>query len=335
AGDLGAGGQGPEQKVAGTRSGAGAADTFVGFRLINGASDVDRARHGRWCLAAPGHKRDSRAAWVATVEFFQRLLHRSQIHKGAFQAVLFARQILGRATDIFSPANILYGMDGTAEASSLAACGDKGGPRPSAWRSDPCPLHLVMQLNDAVRKLLYTEQAERHLTMPRCKKGNTFPDEGWHDGDDELINRSLVQEGSDDLTSTHHPDVLASLLAEPFGKVTDRLGDEVDARGHGSRRRSPREHIVHGICTKARAHLQTPVEGLAAEDLGIGGARELRETVETPWSRPFRQPIEIAIRPSHVAVRARRDIDDDFSLWHHTPMSVFRLTRQQGASALE
>jgi hypothetical protein len=35
-----------------------------------------------------------------------------------------------------------------------------------------------MQLNDAVRKLLYTEQAERHLTMPRCK-GDTFPDEGW------------------------------------------------------------------------------------------------------------------------------------------------------------
>src|SRR2546425_12389030 len=29
-----------------------------------------------------------------------------------------------------------------------------------------------MQLNDAVRKLLNTEQAERHLAMPRCKEGN-------------------------------------------------------------------------------------------------------------------------------------------------------------------
>jgi len=158
--------------------------------------------------------------------------------------------------------------------------------------------------------------------MPRCKKGNTFPDEGWHDGDDELVNRGLVQEGPDDLASAHHPDVLASLRAEAFGKGTDRLGDEVDARGHGSRRPPPREHIVHGICTEACAHLQTPVEGLAAEDLGIGGALEFRETVEALWSWPFRQPIEIAIGSSHVAVRARRNIDDDFSLWHDTPMSV-------------
>src|SRR5207247_5868213 len=105
--------------------------------------------------------------------------------------------------------------------------------------SDSRPLHLVMQLNDAVRKLLYTEQAERHVTMPRCKKGNTFPDEGWHDGDDELVNRGLVEEGPDGLTSAHHPHVLASLRAEAFGKGTDRFCDEVDARGHGSRPRPP------------------------------------------------------------------------------------------------
>ena len=47
-----------------------------------------------------------------------------------------------------------------------------------------------MQLNDAVRKLLYTEQPERHLAMPRCKKRNAFADEGWHNGDDELVNRA-------------------------------------------------------------------------------------------------------------------------------------------------
>src|SRR5204862_58491 len=62
-----------------------------------------------------------------------------------------------------------------------------------------------MQLNDAIRKLFYTEQTERHLTMPRCEKGNTFPDEGWHDGDDELVNRGLVQEGPDDLASAQGP----------------------------------------------------------------------------------------------------------------------------------
>src|SRR5260370_5703520 len=137
-----------------------------------------------------------------------------------------------------------------------------------------------MQLNNAVRKLLYTEQAERHLTMPRCKKRNTFTDEGWHDGDDELVDRGLVQEGPNDLASAHHPNVLASLRAQAFGKGTDRLGDEVDACGNGSRRRLPREHIVHGIRAEARAHLQTPGEGLASEALGIGGALEFPETVQ-------------------------------------------------------
>jgi hypothetical protein len=34
-----------------------------------------------------------------------------------------------------------------------------------------------MHLDDAVRKLLYSEQAERHFTMPRCKQGNDFSDE--------------------------------------------------------------------------------------------------------------------------------------------------------------
>jgi hypothetical protein len=84
------------------------------------------------------------------------------------------------------------------------------------------------------------------------------------------------------------------------------------------RRRSAKAPIdsVHGSRTEARAHLQTPVKGLTAEDLGIGGALEFRETVEALWSRPFRQPIEIAIWSSHVAVRARRNIHDDFSLWH-------------------
>src|ERR1700732_3339522 len=105
------------------------------------------------------------------------------------------------------------------------------------------PLHLVVQLNDAVRKLLYTEQAERHRAMPRCKEWNALPDEGWHDSDDELVNRVLVQERPYDLASAHHPDVLASLRAEAFGEGTDRLGDEVDAGGHGSRGRVPGEKL--------------------------------------------------------------------------------------------
>lgn len=75
------------------------------------------------------------------------------------------------------------------------------------------------------RPKIVVQEAERHVTMPGCKKGNTFPDEGWHDGDDELVNRGLVQKGPDDPASAHYPDVLASLRAEAFGKGTDRLGE--------------------------------------------------------------------------------------------------------------
>ena len=57
--------------------------------------------------------------------------------------------------------------------------------------------------------------------MPRCNQGNAFSDEHRHDGYDELVNRVLVKEGTDDLTSAHHPDVLASLLAQAFGKRPD------------------------------------------------------------------------------------------------------------------
>src|SRR5687767_6562275 len=184
-----------------------------------------------------------------------------------------------------------------------------------------------MQLNDAVWKLLDAEQAERDLAMPRRDEGNAIPDEGRHDCDDELVNRVLIEERTDDVPSAHHPDVLAGLRAEAFSERGDRLGDEVDADGHGSRRRLPGEHIVHAARTERCAQLQAAVEGPAAEDLGVGGALEVRETVEPLWSWPFRQPIEIAIWSSDVAVRACGNVDDDFSLCHDTPNNRVHLVK--------
>src|SRR5215471_6277909 len=168
--------------------------------------------------------------------------------------------------------------------------------------------------------------------MPRCHEGNAFPDKRRHDGDNELVNRVLVKEGPDDLTSAHHPNVLASLLAEALGKGPDRLPDELDAGRHGCRRLPAREYIMHVICAEAGAHLHAQVEGLATENLGIDGARKFRQTVEPLWSRPSGQPIEIAIGSSDVAVRARRNIDDDFSLWHHR--SLVRLGSPDWSSDL-
>ena len=154
--------------------------------------------------------------------------------------------------------------------------------------------------------------------MPRRNEGNTFPDERRHDGDDELVNRVLVKEGPDDLTSTHHPDVLARLLADSLDKGPDRPGDELNPGRHGSRDRPARENIVHVIYAETRAQLQAQIEGLATENFAIGCARKLRQAVETLGSGA-RQPIEIAIGTSDVAVRAGRNIDDDFSLWHDVP----------------
>ena len=79
--------------------------------------------------------------------------------------------------------------------------------------SDSRLLNVAMKLSNAVRKSLQSQQPERHLMMPRCNKGSAFPDERRHDGDDELFNRVLVQQGPDDIAAAHHPDVLASLLA--------------------------------------------------------------------------------------------------------------------------
>src|SRR5262249_9615233 len=97
--------------------------------------------------------------------------------------------------------------------------------------------------------------------MPRCNEGNAIPNEGRHDADDELVNRALVKEGPDDLTSAHDPDVLASSLAEALGKGPDRLRNKLHADGHGYRGWVAREHIMHVICGEARAHLHTQVEG--------------------------------------------------------------------------
>src|SRR4029077_17723465 len=80
----------------------------------------------------------------------------------------------------------------------------------------------------------------------------------------------------DDLTSAHHPDVLASLLAGAFGEAPDRLSHELNTGRYRSRRGLAREHIMHVICLDTRAHVQTLVESPATEDLGIDQTREFR-----------------------------------------------------------
>src|SRR5262249_25403445 len=111
----------------------------------------------------------------------------------------------------------------------------------------------VVELYHSIRKGLRGEQAQRHFTMPRRDEGNTFPDKRRHDANDELINRVLVKKGTDDFASAHQPDIFAGLLAQAFGKCTDRLLDELDASGYERRWRPASEHIMHVICAETRA----------------------------------------------------------------------------------
>ena len=99
--------------------------------------------------------------------------------------------------------------------------------RGPSTNSDSRPLHFVMQLNDVVRKLSYPEQAQREPARPGCKERNACSDEGGHDGDDELVNRVLVQKGGDDLPSPHQPDILASLGAQPPDPLSDKHNELV------------------------------------------------------------------------------------------------------------
>jgi len=80
---------------------------------------------------------------------------------------------------------------------------------------------------------------------------------------------------------------------------------------------SPR-NIMNDTFTELCSHLQTPFEGLAGEDLGIGRALEFWEPVEGFWSGSLRQPIEITIGARYVPVCACRNIDDNFPSWHDT-----------------
>ncbi len=103
---------------------------------------------------------------------------------------------------------------------------------------------VVVNLYHAIRKRFHGTECQRHIAMPQRDEGSARPNEDWYNSDNEFVDRVFVQKRRDELPATHHPDVLARLIAEAFGKRTDRLRDELDAGRHGRRWRPAREHIV-------------------------------------------------------------------------------------------
>src|SRR5437016_14670302 len=72
--------QSPKQKVTGTGTGPAASDPLVGFGMVDGTPDVDRACHRNIRLSTLRPDCDLRGIWVTAVLLFQRLLKRSKIH---------------------------------------------------------------------------------------------------------------------------------------------------------------------------------------------------------------------------------------------------------------
>jgi hypothetical protein len=53
-----------------------------------------------------------------------------------------------------------------------------------------------------------------------------FANKHGDDAYDEFVDGTFVKKGSDDLTATHHPNVLALLTLQTFRKLANATGDE-------------------------------------------------------------------------------------------------------------
>src|SRR5262249_15670133 len=115
-----------------------------------------------------------------------------------------------------------------------------------------------MELDYAVLERSRRHEMERHITMSRCDSRYAFSDEGWNDGDDELVDRSLVQERGNEVAATHHPDILAGFLPEPFDERADRFSDEFDTARDRCRQRVSRKHVMDSVA-ELRAHLDAEI----------------------------------------------------------------------------
>lgn len=154
--------------------------------------------------------------------------------------------------------------------------------------------------------------------MPWPDQRYAFADEDRDHGDDHLIDGSRIQKSGDDLAAAHHPDVFAPFVTKASGEGADRFRDEFDAGGESGGRRASRKDVVPVVGSERGAQLDAAVERLPSQNLGIDGARESGQPVESLERRSIRQPVEVAIRSGDVAIRARRDVDDDFPGRHRS-----------------
>src|SRR3989440_12234167 len=78
-----------------------------------------------------------------------------------------------------------------------------------------------------------------------------------------------------------------------------------------------RENDVPTLWFKLRPHLQAHFVGLPAKHLRVNRPHEGVHAIETSWCRAGRQPFEVAVGTRDIAVRAGRDVNDDFATRRH------------------
>ena len=83
--------------------------------------------------------------------------------------------------------------------------------------------------------------------MVRGDQRNASADEDWHDMDVEFIDLAGVEEGGDQLSAAHHPDMLARRLAKAARERFYGLGYELGARDCFLLPGLPREHVIRDL----------------------------------------------------------------------------------------
>ena len=87
----------------------------------------------------------------------------------------------------------------------------------------------VVQLNETIIEALNRLQLQWHVTVTPCYQRNTISNEHGNHTDDELVDRSIVEKGGDEITAAHQPDVLARLLSKTLHEWADCIAHELDA----------------------------------------------------------------------------------------------------------
>src|SRR5262245_28772758 len=169
-------------------------------------------------------------------------------------------------------------------------------------------LHAVVNLDNPVGIAFYRTQVKRHMAMARRYQRYALSNEYRDNANDEFVDRAFVQEGSDEVPTAHHPNVLALLLFQAHCEGTDGPIDEFNTSRHGCWRRLSRKYVV---AIELRAHTQAQIVCLPAQQLRVDGLHESSHSVEPLGSGAARKPVDVVVWPSDVPVGAGRNVDDD------------------------